>query len=177
MKLRLVFSFLSSQRKDNDNRLCFFFVQRMLSDEYFICCLTCYKVSLCYNATNHYLNPRELRWLGIAHLRNKRIWHLVKTKSVSVPWQFAKHSGISQMILADCLCDVPGGQSQMCRRWFAEQMSEIGVRRRKAKRMPEFELLLETLKSHIPDAKIVECSLGPIFGGGFKFCLKDAGAM
>ena len=25
-----------------------------------------------------------------------------KTKSVSVPWQFAKHSGISQMILADC---------------------------------------------------------------------------
>ena len=26
-----------------------------------------------------------------------------KTKSVSVPWQFAKHSGISQMILADCV--------------------------------------------------------------------------
>ena len=25
-----------------------------------------------------------------------------KTESVSVPWQFAKHSGISQMILADC---------------------------------------------------------------------------
>ena len=55
-------------------------------------------------------------------------------------------------------------------------MSKIGVRRRKAKRMPELKLLLETLKSHIPDAKIVECSLGPIFGE-FKFCLKDAGAM
>ena len=56
-----------------------------------------------------------------------------------------------------------------------EEMSKIGVRRRKAKRMPELKLL-ETLKSHIPDAKIVESSLGPIFGG-FKFCLKDAGAM
>ena len=55
-------------------------------------------------------------------------------------------------------------------------MSEIGVSRKKAKRMPELKLLLETFKSHIPDAKIVECSLGPIFGE-FKFCLKDAGAM
>ena len=64
---------------------------------------TCYNVSLCSNATNHYLNPRELRRLGVALLSNKRIWHLVKTESVSVPWQFAKHSGISQMILADCL--------------------------------------------------------------------------
>ena len=43
-------------------------------------------------------------------------------------------------------------------------MPEIVVRRRKAKRMPELILLLETLKSHIPDAKIVECSLGPIDG-------------
>ena len=42
--------------------------------------------------------------------------------------------------------------------------------------MPELKLLLETLKSHIPEAKIVKCSLGPIFGG-FNFCLKDAGAM
>ena len=55
-------------------------------------------------------------------------------------------------------------------------MSEIGVRRREAKRMPELKLLLETLKSHIPEAKIVKCSVGPIFGG-FNFCLKDAGAM
>ena len=61
-------------------------------------------------------------------------------------------------------------------RGVAEEMSKIGVRRRKAKRIPELKLFLETLKSHIPDAKIVECSLGPIFGG-FKFCLKDAGAM
>ena len=43
-------------------------------------------------------------------------------------------------------------------------MPEIDVRHRKAKRMPELILLLETLKSHIPDAKIVECSLGPIDG-------------
>ena len=43
-------------------------------------------------------------------------------------------------------------------------MPEIDVRRRKAKRMPELKLLLETLKSHVPDAKIVECSLGPIDG-------------
>ena len=28
----------------------------------------------------------------------------------------------------------------------------------------ELKLLLQTLKSHIPDAKIVECSLGPIDG-------------
>ena len=35
---------------------------------------------------------------------------------------------------------------------------------RKANRMPELKLLLETLKSHVPDAKIVECSLGPIDG-------------
>ena len=26
-----------------------------------------------------------------------------KNQECSVPWQFAKHSGISQMILADCL--------------------------------------------------------------------------
>ena len=43
-------------------------------------------------------------------------------------------------------------------------MPEIDVRRGKAKRMPELKLLLETLKSHVPDAKIVECSLGPIDG-------------
>ena len=54
----------------------------------------------CYESL---LNPRGLRQLGVALLGNKRIWHLVKTESVSVPWQFAKHSGISQMILADCL--------------------------------------------------------------------------
>ena len=54
-------------------------------------------------------------------------------------------------------------------------MPEIDVRRRKAKRMPELKLLLETFKSHVPDAKIVECSLGPI--DGFNFCLKDASAM
>ena len=52
----------------------------------------------------------------------------------------------------------------------------VGDRCRKTKRMPELKLLLETLKSHIPDAKIVECSLAPIFRR-FKFCLKDAGAM
>ena len=60
------------------------------------------------------------------------------------------------------LCDVPGSHSQRCRRLFAEEMPEIGVSLRKAKRMPELKLLLETLKSHIPDAKIVECSLRPI---------------
>ena len=38
-----------------------------------------------------------------APTQQKNLVHLVKTKSVSVPWQFAKHSGISQMILADCL--------------------------------------------------------------------------
>ena len=43
------------------------------------------------------------------------------------------------------------------------EMPEIDVRRRKAKQMPELKLLLlETFKSHVPDAKIVECSLGPI---------------
>ena len=67
-------------------------------------------------------------------------------------------------ILKRCVCDVPDSESQRCRRWFAEELPEIDVRRRKAKRMPELKLLLETLKSDVPDAKIVECSLGPIDG-------------
>ena len=73
----------------------FFIVQRMLSNEHFISCISHVTEFHCVtNGVNRYLNPRELRWMGVALLRNKRIWHLVKPKSVSVPWQFAKHSGV-----------------------------------------------------------------------------------
>ena len=40
--------------------------------------------------------------MGSAPTQQKNLASGKKTKSVSVPWQFAKHSGISQMILADC---------------------------------------------------------------------------
>ena len=55
-------------------------------------------------------------------------------------------------------------------------MSEIGARRRKAKRMPELKLLLATLSQPYLMPRWWSAALDQ-FSGGFKFCLKDAGVM
>ena len=60
-------------------------------------CLTCYKVSLCYNAMNHYLNPLKTQMDGGSAPTQQKNFASGKNQ------EFAKHSGISQMILADCL--------------------------------------------------------------------------
>ena len=45
-------------------------------------------------AVNHYLNPPELRWMADSAPTQLKNLASGQTKSVSVPWQFAKHSGI-----------------------------------------------------------------------------------
>ena len=74
------------------------FKECRLSNEYFISFASCVTEFHCVTVLliMHYLNPQELGRMVVALLRSKRIWHLVKSKSVSVPWQFAKHSGITR---------------------------------------------------------------------------------
>ena len=63
-------------------------------------------------------------------------------------------------ILTRCLCDVPDSQSQRCRRWFAEEMSEIGVRRREAKRSNAgIKIIVRNIK--VPHTWSQDCKVQP----------------
>ena len=151
MKLRLVFSFLSSQRKDNDNRLCFFYGSKNVEWwVFYFLCLTCYKASLCYNATNELTRTQmagdsaPTQQKNLASGKNQeRFCALAVCKTLR---DFPDDTGwLSVVECWSVVCVMSRiAQSQRCRRWFAEEMPEIDVRRRKAKRIQELKLL-ETL--------------------------------